>query len=210
MPKDYAKHVSKSKRPRVVHGWRKRLLLVVLLILLCLVGIFSYSIYQKTKTNETLDAINGWIKQVKTFFVTKKEKDIVEQITDEAASNPEPNDDIQFSFYTNLSAMQVAAKDLPPPAEVVKTPTPATPKQTPMAERYLLQIGAYRNPTAAGEMRISLLLDGFEAEIVKALNNGQQIYQLQQGPFRSIAEAKSMQREMKRKGIESVIIKKVE
>jgi cell division protein FtsN len=164
------------------------------------------------------------------FKKPSNEQQIVQQPMDASeVMAAKPDADIQFSFYTNLATMQVSAPQVSPsqmavenkikpmlvdkPIEKVNTnQTVISPTVSPtkaVDDRYLLQIAAFKNPTAAGEMRISLLLAGFEVEIVKAMHDGQLLYQLQQGPFSTVAEAKAMQRELKKKDIESVIVKKI-
>lgn len=214
MPKDYAKHVSKSKHP--ARGWRKRLLWVIVLLLIVAGIVLGISMYQRLGLNT--QTIESWINQAKSLLMISKGQS-VEQSADASVDDIKQEDDIQFNFYTNLSAMQVPGKPIAPtdkkneinPVPMLKPEIkPAVVQQTPVTEKYLLQVAAFKNPTAAGEMRISLLLAGFEVEIVKAMNNNQQIYQLQQGPFRTLSEAKSMQRVLKNKGIDSVIIKKIQ
>ena len=69
-------------------------------------------------------------------------------------------------------------------------------------------MAAFQSPAAAGELRISLLLAGFEADIVKSLTEDQQtLYLIQLGPYSNPSKAKSVQEEMKGKGIESVVKK---
>ncbi len=222
MPKDYARYVPKTKRPLPKQGWRKRLWWVFIagmLLAIFLSGIFYYRQHQ--------ESFNLLVGQIKTIFMkAPKVKDKTVTVNPFSPQNAQPDSEIQFSFYTDLPAMQVAVRPAvtpePIPAKsinLIKTPsvpekksvnsTAATPMK-PQAEKFLLQIAAFRNPTAAGEMRITLLLSGFEVEVVKAVNNNQQLYQVQQGPYQSITQAKSMQRELKKKGIDSVIVKKIE
>jgi len=218
MPRDYARNVSKQKRPLVERGWRKRLLFAGFLLLLVSSVAYGIYVYEQHKANDSSQSIALWIKKVKALFVKapNNQKQTIDSSGDVLVKQ---DTEIQFSFYTDLATMQVSAPQPPPAQTVVEkkptevaslnqvVPTTTPPKEVP--EKYLLQIAAFKNPTAAGEMRISLLLEGFEAEIVKAMHNDQQLYQLQQGPFSTIAEAKSMQRELKKKDIQSVIVKKI-
>jgi cell division protein FtsN len=231
MPRDYARYVNKPKRPLVERGWRKRLLLVGFLVLLLGGGAFGFYVYQHQKGEDATHSVGLWVKQVKALFIkTPEEQEALKLTVDHSKAVSDKQDaEIQFSFYTNLATMQVSAPQAPSPqtlvenksnpilvkkpiaeAAVPEAAVPTASRATVVAdERYLLQIAAFKNPTAAGEMRITLLLAGFEVEIVKAMHNGQQLYQLQQGPFSTVAEVKAMQRELKKKDIESVIVKKI-
>ncbi len=224
MPRDYAKHVNRPKRPLAKPGWRKRLLLAVFLF--SLLGGLTYGayLYQHNQATLTQQSIGMWVKQVKALFIrSRHEEDPYKSMADQTQTDEEP--EIQFSFYTSLPTMQTPMPQEAPKEIIVekrsnpvlvKKSVPAVNVSQPVIQpnvtekKYLLQIAAFRNPTAAGEMRISLLLAGFEVEIVKAMNNNQQIYQLQQGPFATIAEVKAIQRELEKKGIESVIVKKIQ
>ncbi len=227
MPRDYARYVSKTKRPLIERGWRKRLLLVGFLLILLTSVAYSIYLYQYNTTEDASSSIKLWVKQAKGLFVKAPiDPDTLSQAIDQSEPMDAQQDaEIQFNFYSDLATMQVSAPQIPGSQVLaedkttfavekklveVEKPVVSSADQTKVVpEKYLLQIAAFKNPTAAGEMRISLLLAGFEAEIVKAMQNDQQLYQLQQGPFSSIAEAKAMQRELKKKDIESVIVKKV-
>lgn len=231
MPRDYARYVSKSKRPLAERGWRKRLLLVGFLLLLLAGAVCGVYVYQQHKAEFAQQSVRLWVKQVRALFIkTPSDQNTLKQTIDASeVADAKQDAEIQFSFYTNLTNMQVSAPQTPFPQAVVENKSkPMLVKkpievaqtnqvaETPTArlvnaadEKYLLQIAAFKNPTAAGEMRISLLLAGFEVEIVKAMHNDQLLYQLQQGPFSTVAEVKGMQRELKKKGIESVIVKKI-
>lgn len=230
MPRDYVRYVNKQKRPLVEHGWRKRLLFVAFLLLLLSGLTYGVYVYQ-SRAEDGPQSIGVWVKQVITLFKkTSNDQRPQQQPMDSSeVVDAKPDADIQFSFYTNLATMQVSAPPASPSEVVIENKTKSLPVVKPIErvdtnqtvvsptvsqtkaidERYLLQIAAFKNPTAAGEMRISLLLAGFEVEIVKAMRDGQLLYQLQQGPFSTVAEAKAMQRELKKKDIESVIVKKI-
>lgn len=212
MSKDYAKYVNKTtKRPLAKRGWRKRLMLVCLL-LAGILGCGGYYAYRYHGVTQALLSDMPWVNQLKVFFIQKENKSRNTKVTQK--NNEEDGEaDIQFSFYTDLSAVQVIA---PPTEMTAPTPKLVAEKKVPVVAlpqgvdgKYLLQIAAFRNPTAAGEMRISLLLAGFEVEIVKAIHKNELIYQLQQGPFVNGEEAKAMQKQLQKKGIESVIVKKI-
>jgi cell division protein FtsN len=232
MPKDYARYVNKPKRPVLEHGWRRRLLLVGFLLLLLISAASGFYVYQHHKANFAQQSVGNWVKKVKLLFIKTSSEQDVSKLKDDSSQTVEQHEqdaEIQFSFYTNLPTMQVSASQAAPtqvaveekiklpalnkPVEVANVSPPVDPpivsQRNVVDEKYLLQIAAFANPTAAGEMRISLLLAGFEVEIVKAMRNNQQLYQLQQGPFSTMAQVKARQRELEKKGIESVVVKKI-
>lgn len=193
MQKDYAKYTFKQNHQLVEHGWRYRLLIVIFVIsFACFVG-YAYYLYDKYS--------DQWsVAKIKSFFVHKQSKNSVpSQIVTNQEKKQE--NDIQFSFYTELSNKQVMQAT--ETERVVPVITDNSKKG-----QYVVQVAAFKNPSAAGEMRISLLLAGFEVDMVKSVTEDHQpLYLIQQGPYQRLEQAKSMQQKMKQKGIESVVKK---
>lgn len=212
MPKDYARYANQPKRTLAKHGWRRRLLLVIVFLFLILSAGYGFFIYKHYQNTAILSSFTVWLKKITTIF-EKKPANVEVASDNKNLENKTQEADIQFSFYTNLPAMQVSA--LPGPEKIIVKKEPQQPevitKMTEVAaeNKYLLQLAAFKNPSSASEMRISLLLIGFEVDIVKTMRENQPIYQVQQGPYSRLSQAKNMQQQLKKKGIESVIVKKI-
>lgn len=73
--------------------------------------------------------------------------------------------------------------------------------------QYVVQVGAYKSYATASEIRVSILLAGFDAVVVKTMMNGQVVYRIQQGPYSSQARAKMAQKKLQAKGFEGIIQK---
>jgi cell division protein FtsN len=72
---------------------------------------------------------------------------------------------------------------------------------------YVVQVGAYKSNSTASEMRISILLAGFDVKVVKTTIDDRVIYRIQQGPFGSLARAKIAQKKLQAKGFDGVVQK---
>jgi cell division septation protein DedD len=214
MAKDYAKAMFKTGRMRKQQSSRRILLWIfaIFLILASFVG-YLYEAHWLNKGNmQTLLA------NIKTAFHHPKPP--VNEIKSESLVSQDAP--IHFDFYTELPSMQVTLpvtqnevnKAAPPPipAAVVSTPaSPPSPKREksdntpPAAEHYIVQVGAYKNDSTASEVRISILLAGFDAKVVKTIKNNQMIYRIQQGPYSNLAEAKNAQKNLQAKGFDGII-----
>jgi cell division protein FtsN len=75
------------------------------------------------------------------------------------------------------------------------------------AAQYIVQVGAYKSDSTASEMRVSILLAGFDVSVVKTTVGDQVVYRIQQGPYNSLAQAKSAQKKLQAKGYDGVVQK---
>lgn len=247
MQKDYAKSSSNQNRQIVEQGWRGRLLLVAVIVLvICLVW-YAYDEYEEHGDKWNFATVKSWF-----LDKTKDPSNPVKPVKVEKPTQAQQHDnEIQFNFYTDLpndkitivaggdqkenpsqpdkttsdnAAPQNASQALINPASsnplisknnemaAAKSAVADKSSKTDQAKysspHYIVQIAAFRNASAAGDMRISLLLSGFEVNLVKSLDNEhKQLYLLQQGPFSSLFEAKAMQQKLKQRGIDSVVKK---
>lgn len=209
MPKDYAKRTTKPTHPGRLRYW-----FAILLSLM----IVSSGVYFIAK-----DGV--W--QKKYFSFVKNNPVKVQKVSLAATNVPKPEPEVHYDFYTELPSMQVTQPQIaekshptPPPLVTVVPKTNGTSKllaeevqkklkpitSNDLSAQYVLQIAAFKNEIAASEYRISLLLGGFDANIVKT-DNDPPIYRIQQGPYPSARIAKANQQRLLRKGIKSVVIK---
>ncbi len=189
MEKDYAKYPYSGNREFIVRGWRGRLLFVVILLLL-MMGLGSGFYLWKKHQNSFVT----WASGIKSSFFHKNEKPILSAgIKNEESQNSE----VQFHFYTELPNMQLARSD--------SGNTHAS-KKSNIKSQYVIQIGKFDNEKEASEVRISLLLVGFETKVVKSKTNNGEIFLLQQGPFTNHTDAKKILARLKHIGYKNAVI----
>jgi len=133
------------------------------------------------------------------------------------AEKEQQKNEVHFDFYTELPKMQVGVPEVSDPktdhASVATSPSQAmassqtTAKSTKpaVAAHFVVQIATFKDMARAGELRISLLLAGIEADIVKTQVGDQTVYSVQQGPYASAGLAKAFQRRLQEKGFTSVV-----
>lgn len=195
MRKDYARYSARSKHS-LESGWVKRLLLVIFIIFV--LGLPSYGFYfYKT---HSFQLFTLWIAKAKGFFHHEKSdanNGFVKKETPLTATDPE----IHFDFYTELSAAPlmkpVKEKSMNKnQLEVISIQQKST------SIPYIVQLGLFKNESEANKLRLSMLLEGVESEIIKTQAG---YYRLQQGPYPTLADAEKTQSSLKNKGIVSLI-----
>ncbi|MDR3478035.1 MAG: SPOR domain-containing protein [Gammaproteobacteria bacterium] len=78
-----------------------------------------------------------------------------------------------------------------------------------VTQGYIIELGAFDTRQAAGLLAEALSGVGFKAYVVKINRNGRNIFSVQQGPFRTLAVAKSTQQRLQKRGIVGEIHKSV-
>lgn len=112
-----------------------------------------------------------------------------------AAHKPVPN----LPRPTALTQLDNSIQSAIDQTEKKATTTTTT---TTTAKQYVIQVGIFRDQIGASQLRLSLLLAGIEANIAK-LPDG--TYRVQQGPYKSSAQAKAIQKRLTKKGFDSEI-----
>ncbi len=109
----------------------------------------------------------------------------------------------QFDFYPDGQSAQSKS----PPPLVATHPSAAPPpieKKTAVG-RYILQLGTFQSENEASEMRVSLLLAGWDVNVVRGTVAGHVQYHVQQGPYNTLESAKAAQKILESQGLMSVI-----
>lgn len=223
MARDYAKYRLPPKRKQAENSWRNRLLLAVLIV--CVIGLILFGVYsyKNTPLESPRQKLAAWVTQAKLLLSHKKmgpslftKSSSVRQVKQE----PE----VRFNFYTELPKMQVTLPEAEPipskqaltmKQDLLTTAAKAQPsfpvrelkKNKSSSDQYIVQIGIFKNETAAGQMRVSLLLAGFEADIVKTTEGDQTLYRIQKGPYMTLAKVKEVQNQLQSKGIMGLVKK---
>lgn len=203
MAKDYAKRIFTTTRKPKKKRLRVELFVIPIVILACLGGYWAY----RHKAEFGM-APSGWMAQLKTLVAHKSSAKSLQTANMKPISETKPEPDVHFDFYNELPNMQVTlsevAEEAAPKPPKIHDPESPLPKQ---ATVYLLQLGLFKDAVEASQLRLSLLLSGIEAEVVKINSSGDEMFRVQRGPFVDQAEAKKLQRELQKKGIVSVVRK---
>ncbi len=192
MRKDYARNdfTQGGKSAR-----KKRYVELLLVILLCvLVGGIFYAGYSATHP-EWQEKMAVWTTHIQSFFGHKRAEEIKGKKL-KGTAQIEYDNEVRFDFYSELPKMQM---DTPP---VVNTEQD---KESTPAKQYTLRIGEFTDLARAGEVRISLLLAGVDAEVVTVRQDGKNVYRVQQS-YDTAAQAQAKQKRLQKKGIESTVI----
>lgn len=223
MARDYAKYRLPPKRKQAKNSWRNRLLFAVLIV--CVLGLilFGIYIYQNTPLESPRQKFATWVAQVKLHLGHKKTgTPLFTNSSPVRQAKQEP--EIHFNFYTELPNRQVTL----PETEQILSKQALTTKQDLLATatktesaflvrelkknknspgQYIVQMGVFKNETAAEQMRVSLLLAGFEVDIVKSTERDQTLYRIQKGPYITLAQVKEVQKQLQGKGIMGLVKK---
>lgn len=228
MRKDYANRVFTTSRARKKQRARIEFLIFPFIIILFLAGFVFY--VHKTSQITKDESFFSRVKLLFTHSATNKSPHVSKTKINSDNSVPAS---VHFDFYNQLPAMQVTISNTtdnqatpPPPASSVKKPNAHTPMVTTTStpatihdpeapvslppvpvSQYIIQLGVFKDSASASQSRISLLLAGSEATIVKMKTAEGEIYRVQRGPFMSQAEAKKIQKQLQKKGIEGELKK---
>ena len=117
-----------------------------------------------------------------------------------ASPPPKP----RFDFYNLLPEMEVIV----PEQEIRGTPTHEGVKRVEKPGTYLLQAGSFRNHKQADQLRARLALLGMETRIQSvSVNNKQAWHRVRVGPFESLSDLNQARRQLKKNGIDAILIR---
>lgn len=192
MAKDYAKRVFTTKNSPPKKKRRLEFFIVPLVIFVLLTIFLTFTIKMNLHTSNS-----SFIENVKSYFASKKAtvNKTVQLPVAKAELHRTPASQIHFDFYNTLPNM----KPNQPP--IKHDP------EAPIAPQYIVQLGIFQSETEASQNRLSLLLAGYEATIVKIKDEKGEAYRIQRGPFASQLEAKKIQKKLLNKGIASEVKK---
>lgn len=219
MARDYAKYNGKRRGPNKNSRYRGIYILLFFFIVIVASGYWVYVHTLRGATTENSQLMRVLVNFKETFHFKNNEDSHAKAHAQPVA---EKHEEVRFDFYDELQNMQMRtptvsedkpvnqansapkvltaaapAKETLPPKEV---PPPAEDKSG-----FAVRIGIFDNMNLASEMRISLLLLGVDAEIVKVGS----VYRLQPGIFPTMAKAKEVQKKLQQKGIDNIVIEKV-
>ena len=99
---------------------------------------------------------------------------------------------------------------LPKDVGVVESPTEAgieTSAVSPAGMSYLIQVGAFRTPEDAEQMRARMAILGFEAKLSNVERDGATLHRVRLGPYPSLEDLNRARARVEENGIDSVVIR---
>ncbi|GHU45491.1 hypothetical protein AGMMS50289_16810 [Betaproteobacteria bacterium] len=128
--------------------------------------------------------------------------------------DPTPDGKNRFEFYNILPGNTEAV----PGAESANTPAPtatpttaaaaATPQSAVSAKAHFLQAGSFSNPLEADNLKATLAMNGFEANVQQVMVQDKTFYRLRLGPYTSTGEISRIRAELAKSGVETILIGK--
>ena len=211
MAKDYAKYVSTAKRAVPRKRGLLDLLLVVILVLLIAALVYGAYIRRHPNVTRGVDQITDLFRHKKTVspaVIPLPKKEPTEMATDVHFDfyNELPNQQIEPA-RANKNSEQVAADDHILSTLSNKMPIPTVAPIQTAKENYFLQLGVFKNEKGATQLRLSLLLSGIDADVVKTVAGEQSVYRLLQGPYANAESAQTAQQKLQKKGVVSIVRK---
>lgn len=212
MAKDYAKQTRYSfVVSEGSSGKRRWELFFVFLFIAVICGVLLFAIEKKAyRIISNSPGISAFAARTKSWFVRPRQN--AQTAASAAAAAAQPDEPVRFDFYTELPNAQIESNTVVDSTDANKAAkklqeTVRKSGLTPPAPGYVVKIAAYVSESQAGQMRISLLLAGVDADIVKMKEGNKDMFRVQQGPYATVKLAKKRQQELQKKGIESAVEK---
>lgn len=201
MAKDYAKYASIKRAPENKKGGHL-FLAGILFLVIAVMSVFGFYAYRLHMEGSPISAATVLAKLKNV--VSHKHKN---EITVATASTQvvKAEQEVHFDFYDELPNMQVKVAPEDDAAKHSVVPVKSAPTSTTQEAKsgYIVRIRMLTSENEASEMRISLLLNGTDATIIK----GDKGYSLQQGPYTTLSQAKKAQKQLQTKGIDCSVEK---
>jgi cell division protein FtsN len=123
----------------------------------------------------------------------------------------EPDDSVEFNFYTLLPQREVLVSTERQPARTRPEENPPKRSADDKAEAgyyYYLQAGSFQQRDEAEKRRIQLILLDLDASIEKVRHQGKSWYRVQSGPYLSSAQLASAQGKLGAERIDTLVTKR--
>lgn len=112
----------------------------------------------------------------------------------------------QFEFYTILPEMEITVPDSE--VQVATQPEPERKETDEASGSYMLQVGSFQKLEQADELKATLALLGFEAEIQSvAVNGGETWHRVRLGPYTDLARLNETRIRLRKNNIEALLLK---
>ena len=112
----------------------------------------------------------------------------------------------QFEFYTILPEMEITVPDSE--VQVATQPEPQPSETDKASGSYMLQVGSFQKLEQADELKATLALLGFEAEIQSVpVNGGETWHRVRLGPYTDLARLNETRIRLRKNNIEALLLK---
>lgn len=128
--------------------------------------------------------------------------------------DPVPDGKNRFEFYDILPGNAEAvpgAASANMPATTAATTAPAaaqTSSAADSAKAHFLQAGSFSNPLEADNLKATLAMNGYEANVQQVMVQDKTFYRLRLGPYASTGEISRIRAELAKSGVETILIGK--
>ncbi|MDR3055444.1 MAG: SPOR domain-containing protein [Zoogloeaceae bacterium] len=124
-------------------------------------------------------------------------------------------DDKRFQFYDILPGKAEAVPGAAPDTTAATVATaPATaasanaPAATASGTPHFLQAGSFSNPQEADNLKATLAMNGYEANVQQVMVQDRTFYRLRLGPYASTGEISRIRAELAKSGVETILVNK--
>lgn len=132
-----------------------------------------------------------------------------------AEQKKEPDDQLQFDFYSLLTNTEVVVTD----DELAKASAQTNPQATQQAkpatepekppvpqQTYLIQVASFRNPSDADSLKAKLAFMGMKAVVNKVDNKGVTWHRVSVGPMASSSDVQRIRKQLTDNGYKTLVI----
>jgi cell division protein FtsN len=113
----------------------------------------------------------------------------------------------RYDFFTVLPEMEVVVPDQELSRKADKPEAPRDSVTGDAVDRYILQVGSFRNPADAEQMKARLALLGSVATVQTVTVNGQTWHRVRIGPFEGARKADEIRRMLADNQIDTLVMK---
>jgi cell division protein FtsN len=125
-------------------------------------------------------------------------------IAEVAPAEPAARESSRYDFFTVLPEMEVVV----PEQELASRREPETvTAPAPGADSYLLQVGSFRSPADADQLKARLALMGIVAQVQTVKVNDTTWHRVRVGPVQGARQADEMRQKLQNGGIDSLVMK---
>lgn len=162
------------------------------------------------------DLQTGDGQQQPLVITTSPDKDKAEakaKTEDQESDTANTKSSPKFDFYTILPEMEVSVPEWEDETDVPATEEKAAPEDAPATstvaeEKYILQIGSFRQPDEADRVKARLALLGIGAEIQRVVIDGGDVWhRVRAGPYEDPAQLKQMRQRLIENDVDFMLLK---
>lgn len=145
----------------------------------------------------------GYIPQPEAQEVSATQSEAQEQDSEEIAPATGAEKKSRYDFFTVLPEMEVIV----PEQELAEKTRPEAPVRQSDGEKYILQVGSFKDRSDAEQRKAQLALQGEAASIQTVTVNGTTWHRVRIGPVSGARQADEKRNKLANQGIDSLVMK---